>query len=86
MRVSRNRGERTFPEESFVRTLHSRGEPDESLRDSQITFQGDSNGLSVIDRRENSRSVDLRESPRAERTKRIDHSLLKTYQFFEKIK
>lgn len=44
MHVSRDRGERIFPEESFVRTFLFRGEPEGSLHDSQIAFQRDPNG------------------------------------------
>lgn len=60
LHVSRDRGERIFPEESFVRTFLFRGKPEGSLHDSQIAFRrGGGGGLSVIDHRENSRSVDL---------------------------
>ena len=57
--MSRDRGERIFPEESFVRTFLFRGKPEGSLHDSQIAFRRGGGGLSVIDHRENSRSVDL---------------------------
>lgn len=65
-RVSCNRGKANehSPRESFVRTFLFRGELKESPLDSQIAFQEESNGLSVIDRRANRRSVQLEERER----------------------
>lgn len=73
MHVSRNSGmANEYSRRSPSSGLSSFAVNQESVHDSQIVFQRDSNRLSVIDRRENSRSVDPDQSMESKAREMLD--------------